>query len=299
MQRFAAIRGRVVRDDGTPLAGVRVHAEPEAGDAAGPSAVPTRSAMFPPVEPQTTAADGSFALTVHPGTTWTLITRLDPRRPRLGTIATGSAGVTLRVTADDLAGVVVQVTVLADADGAPIGDARFQLQTWDGSGRWLHTASIGAEAEGHRYVLEALPCGRQFALMVACDEFNGFMGGPLAPRRIGPFTTTGGRMELTARLQAWGDLPVRVTATDGRPRHDLSVNTESDLLLGVFLPPIHVDAEGRALLQHRDPGRHRLRVTAGHQRVLLEQDVVILPGRNPELELRLPGEPEARRALRR
>jgi hypothetical protein len=299
LQRFAEIRGRVLHENGTPFAGVRVVASAEAGEAAGYAAVPTRRDLFEQAGLSTSAADGAFLLQVHPGTSWTLITRPVPDQWHIGTkmagVAPGRRDVDLVITADDLGGCTVRGSVLSAADGTEIADCGFELVTYDKDGVRLSSAGVKANVHGNQFTLPPLPCGRRFGLRVYLNgpenrpDGSRFpsMDGPFAPREIGPFTTSRQGLELVVRLDVWGDLPVRVLASDGSVPRGVSVVAWSAMLTSISWPALHLDHEGRALLRGRDPGLHHLRVLVG-ERVIQEQDVTIAPGLNQELEVRLP-----------
>lgn len=291
LQRFAVIAGRVVRADGSGFAGVRVGASAESGEEARYSAVPCRDDLYPAPKLTTTAADGSFALRVTPGTTWCVQAWPVPGNGQLQVrsagVEPGHKDLLVHVTEEDMTGCVVRGTIVSGIDGTPVERQNVQLVTYDDADHVKSVGGGGAKVEGNRFVLQPLPLGRRFGLEVS-QGLQGLLSGPLAPAFVGPFITTRKDIELVVRLEAWGELPLRVLAADGSVPRNVSVGSDSERMLGVGYPMLHLDAEGRALLQRRNPGKHHLRIVAGGHRLLLEQDVTIQPGRNQELVLHLP-----------
>lgn len=291
LRDLATIRGCVVHGDGAPLPGVKVYCTTEAHVVPEHGFGPTTPDLFPFVRAQKTADDGSFTLRVHPDCSWTLVACPVASNPRLGTttrgIVPGRDDVVLTITDEDLAGCVVRGSIVSAADGAPVEGQNIQLITYGDGDRPISTGGCGAKVDGNFFTLPALPLGERFALRVSAPMHTDFLSGPFAPTDYGPFTTGRHGLEVEVRMQPWGDLPVRVLAADGSVPRDVSVLAFSDQL-AVSYPSLHLEAEGRVLLGRRMPGLQHLRVFAGGDRLLLEQDVTIQPGRNPELEVRLP-----------
>jgi len=300
LQRFTTIRGRVVHDDDSPFAGVKIYARAESGEETHYSAVPSRDDLFPGVSPATTADDGNFALTVHGGTTWTIMSRPLVDNASLGTrlegIAPGNDDVLMRITADDLTGCVVRGTIVTASDGKPVENCGVEVVAVGRGGRQL-TGGVKVLVEGNHFELAPLPLGHSYGLRVTPRFGPGGLPtllGPLAPANVDPFVTQKDGVVLEVRVDAWGELPVRVVAADGLPARSVAIGSWPVAPQGFGQLTQHVDGEGRTVLPQRMPGVHRLLLFAGGDKPLLEQHVTILPGLNPEITVRLPAKPAVR-----
>lgn len=277
---FGCIRGRVLHADGTPFVGVAIGAQAETGQPMGLSWYPDRDAMFARVADADTAADGSFALAVHPGTNWTLLARPAPRSAisvRRRGVAPGSE-IELRITEAELAGCVVHGSVRR-RDGQPVGRYRVELLRDEGGGA---ISGGGAEAatDGERFTLAPLPLGMQYCVRVTPSD------GGAAPARFGPFTTDRARIDCELVLPPWGQMRVRVLDAQGRPALGswiscAPVSPWDRGGLGTSTP-----ADGARDLRCA-PGPCRLRVLHDSA-VECEQDLVLQAGVNPEVTVRLP-----------
>jgi hypothetical protein len=114
--------------------------------------------------------------------------------------------------------------------------------------------------------------------------------GPLAPAQVGPFTTDQPELRYEFRLQSWGEVPVRVLSSEGTPARKVRVMAERDVSLGVYPGAQPVDVEGRIVLRRCAPGAHHLRVWRDTEK-LHEQELMVTPGLNPEVVVRLPAQP--------
>jgi hypothetical protein len=289
--RFATIKGRVLHDDGSPFAGVLVFARPETGERLGYSSVPTQRDMFPDVKSMATGDDGAFTLTVHPATTWTILAQpvaanYRLRRQQTG-IAPGRTDVELRISAADLAGCIVHGRVVR-ADGQPVGTYGVEIVNY-AAGKPESSGDAQPRIDGDTFTLLALPRGQQFGLRVTPNSGNGTRArydGPVAPAQVGPFTTDQPELTLEFRLEAWGEVPVRVLAADGMPAHKVRVNAVRDVGVGFGRSAQRVDAEGRVTLMRCAPGPHHLFVFDDSTKVG-EQELLITPGPNPEVVVHL------------
>jgi hypothetical protein len=288
---FAHLTGHVLHGDCTPFPGVSVVARPEQGDSGGQAGVPGQRELFGPTGWSTTAADGSFTLDVHPATTWTVYAK--PLRAnevlsveRRG-VAAGSRDVDLRISDAELAGCVVHVTVRR-TDGERLGLYGVQVVPFE-EGRALSDGTfVPASVDEGGFTLPPLPLGRQFAVRVMPKDNEHEVlknTGPVAPAQTLPFIT--GRPELTLDilLECWGRLPVRVLAADGSAARRVGVLATRDVHLGYRPSPQPVDVEGTVVLARCAPGAHHLRILAGEK--VFEQEVLIAPGINPEIVVRL------------
>jgi len=293
LTNFATIRGRVLRGDGSPFPGIMVTAAPESGlclspfiPAKGP--VPSQADLFPRVHAATAADDGSFVLTVHPATTWTLSVRLALENRRLSVkvpgVAPGRDDVMLTVSQRDLAGCVVSGTVIA-ADGAP-AVFTISIVDFDPNGRPVSSSKADARWEGNRFECVPLPLGQQFALRVHEGD-RGAARSRLAEAFHGPFRTDQARLDVNIRLEAWGELAGRVLHADGSPARRVMVGCRAEGPLDLQIGSAFVDAEGRFKTLRCAPGANRISVCRDGA-VLHAQEVTILPGPNPEIVIRLP-----------
>ncbi len=289
---YATIRGRVVRGDGSPFVGVRVGARAESGYSGGAIAVPGRDTLFGQVTPVTTDADGGFALTVHPSTTWTVSAAPKTANQRVSVrqsgIAPGRADVLLSFSEAELAGCVVRGTVVR-SDGQPLGPYLVEIVHYE-DGKTFSSSDGNATIDGERFSLPPLSLGRQFALRVSPREGDSprwNLSDPLAPTQIAPFTTDQPELNFEFRLEPWGEVPVRVLDAAGAPARRVNVAIVRDVNLGFWPTPPQVDADGRAVVKRCAPGPHHVRVFVGDE-VLVERELLVTPGLNPEVELRLP-----------
>lgn len=291
LPRFATIRGRVLREDGSPFAGIKVLADPEAGLSLGPGSVekgprPAQIDLFPKVKAATVADDGSFTLTVHPGTTWSVSVRPVADNWRMGmkqaSVAPGRDDVVLTLTDADLAGCVVSGTV--DAAFGLNGPFTVSIVDYGRDGKILGSSDASARWEGNRFECRPLPLGQQFGIRVRDGEVR---DSRLAEALFGPFRTESARLDVTIRLEPWGTLPVRVFQADGGPARRVKVVSHEVIPTSFGRGATPVDEKGRVELSRLVPGAHRLCVF-DDLRKLHEQETTVLPGPNPEIVIRLP-----------
>jgi RNA polymerase sigma-70 factor (ECF subfamily) len=291
MLSFAHIRGRIVHGDGHPFTGITVFAKPEAGEARMFDSTPYQEEMFPGVKSSTTAADGAFALQVHPNTSWTVCVRpyvdnwrFEKHEPG---VLPGREDLVITLTDEDVEEVNVDGTVTR-ADGQPVGAYTIDLVECNEAGKELRSSKARATIDGEHFRLERLPTGLKLAVQVELLDPQGKqlrLDGPLAPARTPQFTISRHTPPLHVRLLEWGVLPVRVLSSDGKPVSRFSVNAVDMSFLYGFSPMLP-DIEGRVTLR-RVPGIHRLFVLNSMESPF-EQSAIIAPGLNAEVVVRLP-----------
>ncbi|HEX5053177.1 MAG TPA: sigma-70 family RNA polymerase sigma factor [Planctomycetota bacterium] len=286
------IRGRVERGDGTAVAGVEVGAQAETGVPRGYTTVANQVDEFQKVERVRTGDDGRFLLTVHPGTSWTLLAWPDTGASRLCVrqrgVAPGRDDVVMRIDDEDLAGCVVRGTVQR-ADGKPVGAYGVEVFIHDG-GRENGGTPVQARIDGEHFTLSPLSRGEQYHVLVTPRDASqpdrrGI--GDVAPARTAPFVADRAELAFEFRLEPWGEVPVRVLTADGAAAHRVRVDAWRDLGLGYSNRAMPVDAEGRVVLLRCAPGAHALRVWRDVT-VVCKRELQITSGPNPEVVVRLP-----------
>jgi protocatechuate 3,4-dioxygenase beta subunit len=277
LSRATRIAGRVVHADGAPLAGARVGARPAQGEGSlvGTSLL---TEMFGEVASEITDGDGRFVLSVAPTTRWDLCVQPVADNWRLQTwrrsVAPGDDSVEMRITSEDIAGCVVH-GVVERTDGGPLPDYDVDILDFEAGDASIN-GPTSAAIDGAQFTLPPLPHGGQYILRVRAKGT-----GALAPARIGPFTTDQAELLLTFRLQPWGNVSVRVLAADGTPARGVRVRLQASSL------SLNVDIDGCASFGRYPPGPARLKVFDRTSQ-LCEQEVLITPGLNPEITIRLP-----------
>lgn len=286
------LAGVVLHEDGSPWAGARVEAVAETGHPVGYTTVPNRRDRFSQPEPLQVGDDGRFLFAVHPDSTWKLTAWVGGGDERMAVVqkgvVAGDAAVELRFSAADLAGCVVRGTVRR-SDGRPLGDWRVVVVHCDeGEGSW--SKPLAARLDGAAFATPPLPLGRRVALRV--EPFDkehpkrSFVG-DVVPAQVGPFVTSATPPSFEFVLQPFGQLPVRVLTATGEVAHRVRVDTAPPVDPGSSFLAVPVDANGAALVEHCVPGPNRLRVWRDVD-VVLQQDVTLTPGLNPEVTIRLP-----------
>lgn len=293
LQRFATIGGIVRHADGRPFAGVRVHARlDDAQD--GASAVPSQRDCFQDSPSSLSDADGRFALTVHPGSVWTVVAW-----PFAGNhclfVATeavrpGTQDLEIVIRDEDLHGCVVRGDVVTSAGGALSSPFDVVVAT-SVAGKPHGSDELRCGKDGNRFQLPLLPLGGQFVVTVfptdgRPEEVRPRRPGPFAPVRLGPFTATREPIDLHACVSAWGEMPVRVLSADGVPARGL-VRLRPEPRLDVHDPQGWLDANGAATLKGCVPGTNTLWLLREDQPAHTI-DVTIQPGLGQELVMWLP-----------
>ncbi|MCB9879233.1 MAG: sigma-70 family RNA polymerase sigma factor [Planctomycetes bacterium] len=295
MPEFATIRGRVVDETGDPVVGVPIVAKPETGLDLGMSAVdkgsmPSQLDLFPKVKAPRTAADGSFAMQVHPGTTWRLSVRLSATNWRLAAvfpgILAGGDDVVLTVREQDRAG-CVPCGMVTSADGQR---HRYEIQIVDLDEKV--GGSLAATWTGDSFACEPIGLGRNFLLRI--EQVDGDAASrTLAPMVVGPLTADRARHEVAVRMQPFGTLPVRVVGPAGAAIgkvHLLATPLPRDRYS--FVPaPRQGDSAERSVtveLTRLIPGPNEILAGRAIDGTMQTREVTVRPGPNPELLIELP-----------
>ena len=309
---MATIRGRVLGADGEPRVGIGVGARAESGRILFGLAdhTPDRGALFGAAIGSRTDQDGGFSIAVHPDTNWTVLVWPVPDDGRMSKevagVQPGTDDLEVRIDPAEVAGCEVHGTVVR-ADGLPAG--AYRVEWIVGSGEPIgrsRNPPIGnpapARIDGAEFRIGPGPLGRSYCLVVWPQDREGRMEpntGPLAPVRVGPFTTDRPQLELEFRLQPWGEVPVRVLGADGLPAKGVLVAIASLEILGVGDRAV-VDDLGGVELRRCCPGRNRLvgvvesQLDRGIQGLLFDRDLIVSPGRNAQVTVQLPAPPPAK-----
>jgi len=296
LRAFATIGGVVQHGDGKPFAGVKVVPDLD-GWNMGTSSSPDVADRFVPGTGATSGPDGRFTMVVDPGTPWNVVAYpLADNwwfRFTVTAVAAGRDDVVMTIRDDELAGCVVRGDVLTAADAQPVTEFHVEVVPFGDDGKPSGGTDAAAKIDGHRFELPPLPVGRVFAFDVRPHKRTGpegaaFSHDTLAPVRVGPFTTTAVGLEVHARVEAWGELPVQVLTSDGKPVRDVFVfaRREPEIYTGVR-GSWRSDASGRVLVKKCVPGPHRIVVASGDG-IRHEQDGIVTAGLNPEVIVRLP-----------
>ena len=288
------ITGRVRREDGSPVAGVRVHASPPSF-VVTPWGQPSLHDRFRPTH-GSTDANGAFSLDVHPGTRWNLTAHPIADNPQFVVertdVAAGTIGVDLLVGANDLRGAAVR-GVVVDMQGAAVESFTLSLVAIE-DGRAAGRSGNRLQRDGNRFDSIPLPVGRSYAIDVEPErpESGAAQGARvLADVRFGPFVVLDDGLDVTIRLPEVGVLPVQVVRADGGSMRGISTMLTRTPRFGAEqVSALRVDATGRSTWKRVTPGANKLAVFGPDDPVhaLHEQEVVIVPGLNPELTVTLP-----------
>lgn len=289
--RPGAIAGSVIREDGSPWPGARVEAVAETGHPTR-STVPNRRDRFAQPDWTQVGDDGKFAFAAHPDTTWRLTAWVGggdtPMSVERAGVAAGDRDVVLRFCAADLAGCVVHGSVRR-SDGQPLGDWRVVALPCD-EGQLRRSKPLAVGIDNGSFTTPPLPLGRRVTLRVEPydkDDPQRSFRGAVAPALSGPFVTSPSPPSFEFVLQPFGQLPVRVLTATGEVAHRVRVGARPSMDVGFSMRAVPVDADGRALLERCVPGTSRLSVWRDSS-VVLGQDVIITPGLNHEVTIRLP-----------
>jgi RNA polymerase sigma-70 factor (ECF subfamily) len=305
LQRFTSIAGIVLHADRSPFRGVRVTASPEAGDTKGGHNVPMQSDRFADVPSVTTGDDGTFTLTVHPGTTWTVRAFPVPESWLIAAtqkaVKPGATSLEFVVAPEQLVEGVVRGALVA-ADGTPLEQYELTLYRQTDAGEFVSSWMGPVLRTSNHFELRGLPIGTTWMLSAQPMKAAVSDARPepcdLPPARSEPFLAVAQGAELQLRVQAWAELPVRVLDAKGEPARRLLVAMHSRTAGGSYQTGRHVDHEGRVLMAKGTPGMHDLYVSSQDLELLVQQEVTVVSGLNPELTIRLPAKPAAAAAGR-
>jgi hypothetical protein len=279
----ATIAGVVRLADGQPCRGVEVTASPD-----GPEANAEGGWYRFTGATAKTDHDGRFALRVHPETTWMVeawpVAEQHEFAVQKPHIAAGRQDLTFAIDGMHPAQCTVQVQVQHESVAPPIDGFRFEVRRAD-PGSWRR--QIIGTASASTFALPPLPIGVDYYLDVAPGLEDG-LNPALAPVRHGPFRTAGSSMQLTVPLVRIGEVQLTVLRADGSPARGAWCRLERRPCLFCWHEYIRfVDPDGVVRETQCVPGPHHLLVF-GERGVLLERDVTIVPGLNPDLTVTLP-----------
>lgn len=289
LRPMSCIGGRVFGPDSRPLTGVRLSARPEQGQDYS-MARPSRTELFGGGVTMTTGVDGGFLLEVHPDSLHTLVVwptadnhRLDVRRAG---IPPGVRGLEIHCTEGELTGCTVHC-VVTRSDGAPIGPLHVRLLQFVEENS-VQSGELEVRVVDDGFVTPPLSLGVRIGLQVSlgADRREGLTAA-LAPAFVGPITTEGTHMTLPVRLAEWAELPLLVLDAAGRPATSVGVVLRRDQEVGIYRPSMPVDAGGRAMVRRISPGPASVLVHDAKGR-LCEQSLLVMPGLNAEVVIRLP-----------
>jgi hypothetical protein len=164
------------------------------------------------------------------------------------------------------------------SDGAP--DGGFDVDLVSISGPTHFTGKTDAQIDGDAFVVSLGPSRTEPFLRVVPHDAS------LAPAAHGPLSATAAGHALEFVLVPWATVPVEVLDSGGAAVPDVGValrphDLATDAVGGM------TDAAGRVVLERCAPGPSSLRVHQ-HAQKLYDRDVVLGPGTNGTLLVRLP-----------
>jgi hypothetical protein len=248
---------------------------------------PTRHDLFSPVEPVTTASDGSFRFPiVHPGATYTLTCCPDAARIgvniRLTGVAPGREDLAILLTARQILGSSISGRVVAADTGEPIGDFAIQQIHYrpDGTVRGVSDVS-SAIIDSGLFTLPDLSIGSTYTFAVRPADF--------APALVGPIEATAAARVVDVRVERWGAIECRLLDEGARPFVNTMVAIEPvHRLPGVgHRGPVPTDAAGMLVAAKLAPGEHQVYVIRDGSRSP-GKTVQVIAGKTTAVELRLP-----------
>jgi hypothetical protein len=192
-------------------------------------------------------------------------------------VPAGSDDVLLVASEENLARVVIELAVVADATGDPVEDFRPTLLIRL-DGRTIDTQQPPVHAAGGVFAIEGLAPGYEYCLRVDADGFGTV--------EWTWWTADPRGHEFLARLPATGGLQVDVTDTTGVPVNlaAVSVARQSELFDVDRTVRKHTDAAGRVTFEDLIPGRYRVEVR--HDGRALDVLQIVAPAELTPLALR-------------
>lgn len=280
------VAGRVVLADGRPAAGVRMRLVATAGPDQQPRLPPDELAGHTPLA--TTDDDGAFSIAAAAsGITYDLVLLANGRDLRVGTrrqgVRAGDRNLLLRVSDAEARGAVLTLDLVFADDGTPVCDVEATL-VYDKAGGSGRTVPLASGLRGGRIVLPPMSLHMVFGLALRPTR-----GGveASAPFYLWPIELSGDETRRLSLPRA-ANLTVRVLDRDGRPRPGLCVGCNPALRQpGPQRSLATTGADGTTALGRLAPGEAVVQVGVGG-RLLLQQEVTLSPGTNPDLVLRLP-----------
>lgn len=295
LEEFGTIRGRVVGADGTPQAGASMSASVSGSHDRMRREAPANVARFGKVEEVRSAADGTFAIRVHPGASWDLSARAVPDytsksgSPKGATVKGAKASdpevqLILGVpSAPEALPKTVLQGVVTRSDGKAVSDCQISVWRKEGATQWSGPSLSVSPDEQGRFTLPAIETGADVSVVLTPHDPE------LAPQEQGPILVGTEPLELRFRLTPWGQLPVQVVDAEGSavPAAQVRVNI-AGLMPGLGPGGTGAtDSHGRVTLPRCMPGD----VTVSVSRIggkVFEQQVQVVPGANAVLFVRLP-----------
>jgi hypothetical protein len=288
VRAFAMIAGVLRSTDGVLLPGYMVTADPESDLQAGSGgSIPGRGDVFAQSRAATTDANARFQLHVQPGVSWSLATwsagAFITRIGSLRNVIPGSRNLELVVPAALLTHSTIRGRVVRALDDSPVEKFIVELALLDGD-RAPSLRTCKPVVNGNEFVLPDVPADQHYVLQVEPEMRQGAW----APLRLEPFTTSAtAETVLRIRMPEWGELPVHVLPAEGETVEGIQCATSPDILTRSWRQFVQVDAEGRAAIQQIPPGAYDLWLLRDHKRIV-EQPVLVRPGLNPEIVVRVP-----------
>ena len=289
LEELGTIRGRVVGVDGTPQAEASVSASVSGPHDWMGREAPANVARFGQVEVVRSAADGTFAIRVHPGASWDLSAWAapddasksgSPKRATVKGARAGDAEVQLILGApsatEALSKTVLQ-GVVTRSDGRAMVGCTVSVASAARMGSLGH--AVMPDEQG-RFMLPAIETGRKIFVALTPHDLE------LAPQEQGPILVGAAPVDLRFCLTPWGQLPVQVVdaAGTGIPGAHVRANQPGDLANGGSGV---TDANGLVTLPRCMPGNAKVSVSRVGGKVF-EQQVQVVPGANAVLFVRLP-----------
>lgn len=263
MPALGVIRGWVVGANGAGVGGAGVTAKVQMTEkvlrlSGGPGSLE----LFAPGDETHSAADGTFALRVHPRGTFELCVS-DVRGDCVRTDVRAD-GEPIELVIDTVACVVRGV--VRRADGGPVGG--YRVMRIQDSGPLHFTGQVEVSRSGEDFEAAIGPIGRSCSLRVEPDDEG------LAPVQVGPVELRREGTEVRFDLRPRQRLTLEVFEADGAPAAALRV-VVIDAAGGSV--DGQTDADGRVTLEGCVPGRSRLRCRRGVE-VVHEQVLEVAPG---------------------
>lgn len=277
MQVPLATRGRLVDQQGAPLAGRTVSIVPEWSAALSEPAGTAdlllrlhRDAFSGPLQ-ATSDADGRFAVMLPPGWRCRAITPALPESSELWvrseSFLAPSDAVTLVVRTQDTLGFVLAGRVLDDATGLPVQEVGIERRTGAGhSGSLQH---VGRARDGSFRVGPLAPNGRCWFVFTAEGQ---------ARTLVGPFDAGVRTETVTVRMPRLGRVRCRVLRADGTPAASAFVVLQREVE-DPFAPAWQgaTDQNGWRTFEDVEPVALQARAWASRQAALLQVVPASLP----------------------
>lgn len=279
----ATLRGRVVWEDGEPIAGARITLVPGGSVLSGAD---RRGANVLGAPPAAVVSDGRGAFQVpgaHPALDYSLRCWPDPARRHLfarqDAVRAGGAEVLVRVPRSLASGYAIALEVV-DPAGVPVPAYTVTLVTPLGPGNWASLTAANADDPLGRVTIPHLAHDQRYQLQIKCP-------GRVWPTQVGITAPAGDVLPLRVQLPELGTLTVKVVDAAGRPATAARASVRyPGVHSGTFLLPRAVDEGGIARFDQLEPGTVEVfcRVAEGAP---ARAETRVLPGRAVAVEVRL------------